>query len=87
MFIFIGNDEVVETKKIISILDYQLVHSSPKLRQLIEGQKRNDNIFGSDEDAKSIIITDDGIHYSPFSTSTLKKREELYATMNQAEKR
>ena len=87
LFIYIGNDDVVESKKIISILDYQLMHSSPKLRQLIEEQKKNNRVIGSDKDAKSIIITDDYIYYSTFSTLTLKNREELYATMNQAEKK
>ncbi len=87
LFIYIGNDEVVESDKIISILDYQLTHSSPKLRQLIADQKRNKRVIGSDIDAKSIIITDESIYYSSFSTSTLKNREELYATMNQVEKK
>ena len=86
LFIYIGNDDVVESKKIISILDYQLMHSSPKLRQLIEKKKKN-RVIGSDEDAKSIIITDDYIYYSTFSTFTLKNREEIYATMNQVEKK
>ncbi|MEI3611098.1 extracellular matrix regulator RemB [Pseudogracilibacillus sp. SO30301A] len=87
MFIYIGNDEVIESDKIISILNYQLTYSSPKLRQLIADQKRNKRVIGSDIDAKSIIITDESIYYSSFSTSTLKNREELYATMNQVEKR
>ena len=77
LFIYIGNDDVVESKKIISILDYQL----------IEEQKKNNRVIGSDKDAKSIVITDDYIYYSTFSTFTLKNREELYATMNQAEKK
>ncbi|MEI3604454.1 DUF370 domain-containing protein [Pseudogracilibacillus sp. SE30717A] len=78
MFIYIGNDDVVESKKIIIILDYQLTYSSPKLRQLINKHKEEDSIHGSEEDAKSVIITEDCIYYSPFSTSTLKKRDELY---------
>ncbi len=78
MFIYIGNDDVVESKKIITILDYQLTHSSPKLRQLIDKHRKDNTILGSEQDAKSIIITEDCIYYSIFSTSTLKKRDEMY---------
>jgi len=86
VFIYIGNDDVVMSNKIISILEYQLIHSSPKLRQLIEKQKKANRIFGSYKFAKSIVITDDGIYYSPLSAQTLKKRDALYPTMNQVEK-
>ena len=86
MFIYIGNDEVVESCKIISILEFQLIHSSPKLRHLLEDRKKRDKVFGSVTDAKSIIITDDCIYYSPLSTTTLKNREELHEMMNQVEK-
>lgn len=78
LFIYIGNEDVVESKKIIAILEYQLFHSSPQLRKLIAKRERNNCVFGSVEDAKAIIITDSDIYYSPFSTLTLKKRDELY---------
>lgn len=86
LFIYIGNDHVIESKQIISILEFQLIHSSLKLKQLINKMENNDRVFGIQADAKSIIITDDSIYYSPFATLTLKKREELYAAMNQVEK-
>lgn len=86
LFIYIGNDDVVESKTIISILEYQLIHSSPKLQQLIKDRKRTNQVFGSFKDAKSIVITDDCICYSPLSTLTLKKRKNYMQAMNQVEK-
>ena len=82
MFIYIGNDEVVESRTIIAILEIQLYHSSPQLRKLINDRKKMDSVFGSMEDAKSIIVTKDSIYYSPLATSTLKKREQLYRNIN-----
>lgn len=82
LFIYIGNDHVIESKQIISILDFQLIRSSSKLKKLIEKRKKDERVFGIEEDAKSIIITDDSLYYSPFSTYTLKKREELHKVIN-----
>lgn len=78
MFIYIGNDHVVESESIVAILDYELIHSSKRLNEVIDRHRNIDSIFGDEEEAKSIIITMDSIYYSPFSTYTLKNRDELY---------
>lgn len=78
MFIYIGNDHVVESDSIIAILDYELIYSSKRLNEVLDRHREIDQIFGTEEAAKSIIITLDSIYYSPFSTYTLKNRDELY---------
>lgn len=84
LFIYIGNDHVIESKQIISILDFQLIHL--ELKKMIEHRKEVKQVFGKQEDAKSIILTEDTVYYSPFSTITLKNREEMYPTINELEK-
>lgn len=79
LFIFIGNDDVIETKKIICILDYELIHSSP-FKKLIAERKKKKQVSGNEKEAKSIIITDDRIYFSSLSTFTLKKREDVQMT-------
>ena len=78
MFIYIGNDHVVESDAIIAILDYELIYSSKRLNEVLDRHREIDRIFGMEDEAKSIIITIDSIYYSPFSTYTLKNRDELY---------
>lgn len=85
MFIFIGNDEVLQTDKIISILDAQLLSSSKRVKHLMKYKTVTKEVRGNQVEAKSIIITDTAIYYSPLSILTLKKREELYSTIDQLE--
>ena len=77
MFIYIGNDHVVESKYIISILDVQLKQTSSKLQRIVQDFKMNEKLFGDEADAKSLILTDDALYYSPLSTMTLKKTKKL----------
>ncbi len=76
LFIYIGNYHVVESKYIISILDVQLEQTSSKLQRLIDDFKQKDKLYGDEESAKSIVITDDVLYYSPLSTLTLKKTKK-----------
>lgn len=85
MFIFIGNDQVIESKRIITILDYQLLKSTSKLKNIIKSKRQEKKVLGDNTDAKSIIITDDYLYYSPYSTITLKKREVFFSQIDQLE--
>lgn len=76
LFIYIGNNHVVESKYIISILDVQLEQTSSKLQRLVDDFKQQDKLYGEEESAKSIVITDDVLYYSPLSTLTLKKTKK-----------
>ena len=81
MFIYIGNDLVVESNYIISILDAQLEQTSSKLQRMIKAFEEKDQLYGDAATAKAIVITDDALYYSPLSTLTLKKTKELYQNM------
>jgi len=78
MYIHIGKNEIINNEEIICVLDYHIVHLSPKYKQFIKEKK--DKIIWIDhkKNIKSIIITDKNIYYSPFSTRTIKKREDIY---------
>lgn len=80
MFIYIGNELVVESNRVIAILDYELTESSRRLNEVIDKHVQLEKVYGSETDAKAIIITMDAIYYSPFSTITLKNRDEIYET-------
>lgn len=84
MFIHIGDNEIIESNSIIAIVEKELFHSSEELRHLIEQYKEKKLVCGSLHEAKSIVITTDCIYYSPFSTYTLKNRDELHAEMEQS---
>ena len=78
MFIYIGNDLVVESTYIISILDVQLEQTSSKLQRMVKAFEEKEQLHGDKTTAKSVVITDNALYYSPLSTLTLKKTKELY---------
>jgi len=74
MSIYIDDNYSIDSQHIISILDYQLITSSEKMRQYIDTLHSKGKVQGEELDAKSMIITDDTVYFSPFSTYSLKKR-------------
>lgn len=85
MFIFIDNELPIETERVIAILDYQLLKTSSKLLNLMEQKRKEHLLFGIENGAKSIVITDKELYFSPLSTITLKKREHFFSPINQIE--
>lgn len=81
MFMYIGDDQVIESKSIISILEFDLTTHSQRLTEIVKKHKKQKTLFGNQAHAKSIIITDDSVYYSPYSTYTLKNRDELFRSM------
>lgn len=82
MFIYIGNNELVETESIICIIDIELADFSEQNKRLIASYEKKGQVFGDKEEAKSVIITKEKIYYSPLATLTLKNRDELYGEMD-----
>ncbi|MDY6029347.1 MAG: DUF370 domain-containing protein [Acidaminococcaceae bacterium] len=73
MYLHIGSDCVVETKKILTIL------SCSKLEEdFLKSFRSNYEIVDATkgEACSSYILTDDILYLSPISSSTLKKRFE-----------
>lgn len=81
MFIHIGDNNVISTNDIISIIDYELISSSIILEEVME----EGECIGSEESAKSIVITDDVIYLSSLAVLTLTKRASLISTISNLE--
>ncbi|MCD5325608.1 MULTISPECIES: extracellular matrix regulator RemB [Pontibacillus] len=86
MFIHIGEDHVIESGDVISIIDFELLSSSSIVEEMIQNQRLNQRVFESpNAEAKSIVITRDYIYFSPLSVFTLKKRANMTSTLNKIE--
>lgn len=74
MFIHIGNGNVIQSKDVIAIIDYQSISSSVIMGEMIQAWKKEKKIVGPKSNAKSVIVTENQIYYTAVSVSTLKKR-------------
>ncbi|MCA1032313.1 DUF370 domain-containing protein [Bacillus timonensis] len=75
MFIHLGENVVVRSVDVVTILDRQLLKSSSIISEFLELQ--SDRIVElANGDTKSVVVTVDKIYYSPLSSSTLKKRAQ-----------
>lgn len=81
MFIHIGNNEVIKDESIIAIVNYQLAKETEQLHT-ISKHKEVIKLIEKEESIKSMIITDNYLFYSPLSSATLKKRENLFVTIS-----
>ncbi|WP_163969264.1 extracellular matrix regulator RemB [Oceanobacillus halotolerans] len=82
MFIHIGNDNVIQSKDVISIIDYDVVTSSTIMEEMMDNAEINSKIVGPKNEAKAVVITSDVIYYSSLSVSTLKKRASMISTIS-----
>ncbi|MCH1626793.1 extracellular matrix regulator RemB [Fredinandcohnia quinoae] len=75
MFIHLGENIIVRSTDVITILDRQLLKSSSIVNEFLEAQK--DKIVElANENTKSVIVTVDHVYFSPLSSSTLKRRAQ-----------
>jgi len=74
MFLHLGADEIVRLSDVVAILDYKVARAAAtkEYLQLTRGQSRLHDV--SQGEAKSFVITLDGVFLSPISSTTLKKR-------------
>ncbi|QKY70842.1 extracellular matrix regulator RemB [Lentibacillus sp. CBA3610] len=82
MFIHIGNDNVIQSDDVISIIDYSVVTSSSTMEKMIENNTKQQKVFGPTDEAKSVVVTSDQIYYSSLSVSTLKKRSSMISSIS-----
>ncbi|MBE4907923.1 DUF370 domain-containing protein [Bacillus luteolus] len=75
MFIHLGENVIVRSCDVITILDRQLLKSSSIVNEFLDIQKHQ-IVELANGDTKSVVITADKIYFSPLSTSTLKKRAQ-----------
>ncbi|MGM8215770.1 extracellular matrix regulator RemB [Bacillaceae bacterium W0354] len=78
LFIHIGDENVIRSEEVVSILDYSLFDSSTIIQEMIFQQRKKGNVSeAAYEDAKSIVITVDHIYFSSLSVPTLNRRAQL----------
>lgn len=81
LFVYIGEDQVIQSKDIVSIIDLNVIYSSVVMESMMSANQDNGLIMGNKSTAKSVIITPKEIHYSPLSIPTLKKRSTMLSTL------
>lgn len=75
MYIHLGGEKVISSKELVAIFDISIEKSSKISKQFIaEMQDSRQMEQISDEEAKSIVVTEHTVYYSPISSATLKKR-------------
>lgn len=78
MYLHIGEDVLVKTAEIVTILDKKLLDSSPILTEFL--QKKEKITFSLTKNSiKSIVVTTKYVYYSPLSSVTLTKRSQQYS--------
>ena len=83
MFIHIGDDHLIRSRDIITIVEIDVITSSTAMEEMLTIYKENNRLIGSKEDAKSVIITDQKIYYSQLAVLTLKKRSSIVSMLSQ----
>ncbi|WP_430789524.1 extracellular matrix regulator RemB [Virgibacillus flavescens] len=82
MFIHIGNDNVIQSKDVVSIIDRNIISSSSIMEEMIQRATKSKKIIKPAEDTKSVVITKDLIYFSSLSVGTLKKRASMISTIS-----
>lgn len=75
MYLHVGEEITIKTSDLIAIIDKDSIKTSPLMAGFI--QHRQDRIINAAKGPyKSVVVTLDKIYFSPFSSSTLKKRSQ-----------
>jgi hypothetical protein len=84
VFIHLGGDTLVESKKIITILNVETALGANSSKEFLKTAQEEGFIVNQDQkEYKSIIVTDKEIYLSPISTLTLKKRASFVDGLNE----
>jgi extracellular matrix regulatory protein B len=80
MFIHLGEDVVIRSSDVVTILDRQLLTTSEVTNEFIDRYKKDGLVVDiSGDTAKSIVVTTDTVYLSPLSSITLKRRAQMTA--------
>ncbi|WP_018754095.1 extracellular matrix regulator RemB [Paenibacillus sanguinis] len=78
MYIHLGGEKVILSSELIAIFDITIEKSSKISKQFIQHALKEKNVVRiGEEEAKSIVVTQDEIYYSPISSATLKKKANV----------
>jgi len=86
VFIHIGNNNIIRSRDIVSIVDHNTLKSSSIMGEMIDNGTKENKVIGPIKDSKSIVLTSDFIYYSTLSVVTLKKRSSSHSMVKKAEK-
>ncbi|MFT4416915.1 extracellular matrix regulator RemB [Fredinandcohnia humi] len=80
MFIHLGDNVIVRTSDVVTILDRQLLKSSSIVNEFLDKQKGR-IVELANGNTKSVVVTVDKVYFSPLSSSTLKRRAQLVSEL------
>lgn len=84
MFIHLGGDTLINSKRIIAILNVDSVLGANSSKEFLKTAQEEGFIANiGQEEYKSIVITDKDIYLSLISTLTLKKRASFVDSLNE----
>lgn len=84
MFIHLGGDTLINSKRIIAILNVESVLGANSSKNFLKTAQEEGFIANIDQkEYTSIVITDKNIYLSPISTLTLKKRASFVDNLNE----
>jgi extracellular matrix regulatory protein B len=79
MYIHLGGEKVVSSRELVAIFDISIEKSSKISKQFVTNMLSTKKMVQiSEEEAKSIVVTEHTVYYSPISSATLKKRCSTY---------
>jgi len=76
LYIYLGDETLVNTKDIVAIIDKVSFQSSSENMETFHHHQAKAAFHQKQESIKSIIVTTERIYYSPLASSTLKKRTQ-----------
>lgn len=75
MLLHVGSQVAVTTKKIVAILNYNMVIGSPATKEFVEVARAEKRLRDVSEGRReSVLVLDDEVIISPIAASTLRKR-------------
>ncbi|MDA3129307.1 extracellular matrix regulator RemB [Aliibacillus thermotolerans] len=75
MFIHLGGDEVILSKDVVAILNYDS-NDETTTEQLLSSYNQKNVVEIGEDVTKSVVVTVDKIYLSPISSLTLKRRAQ-----------
>jgi isoprenylcysteine carboxyl methyltransferase (ICMT) family protein YpbQ len=76
MFLHLGADTVVLLKNVVAITDLKMVKSNIN-NEFLENMRASKSVIDvSEQNAKSIVVTDTAVYLTAISSVTLKKRAD-----------
>ncbi|AET58266.1 hypothetical protein HPL003_07515 [Paenibacillus terrae HPL-003] len=79
MYIHLGGEKIIRSSELVAIFDISIEKSSKISKQYVNHvqQQKHVEMIG-EEEAKSIVVTQNTVYYSPISSTTLKKRANQF---------